>query len=121
MRICSWIVDDAENQDAGEQQKLNQEQPSGQHWTTFVETFGYYPSAADRKNKHGNGQDLRQVGRPAPHQKSGYYHQVSSDVSCEQLEVQETNHVHHACNYAEHRWKAFLPTCHIGTSLGWGR
>src|SRR5262245_52112558 len=110
------MIDNGDDQNADQQQELNKEQRFGQGWATFVEALGYHPNAGDRENEYRNGENLRQVRWPTAHQESGYYNQVSCDVRCKQLEVQEANDVYHARNCAEQRWKAVLQTSYIGTA-----
>ncbi len=118
MRMRGWIIDGADNQDAGEQQTLHEEKRPGQGQTAPVERFGDQLHGADGADEDGNGEDLGHVGWSAAHQQSRDHHQVAGDVGGKELaEAQETNHVSHARDHAEQRRKPALQTRHIGTVM----
>ena len=48
------IIDDTENENGGEKQKLNQEQPPDQGWTASFGSFGDQPDTGDRDDENGN-------------------------------------------------------------------
>src|SRR5215471_17613870 len=118
MWIRRGMTDNGDNQNAGQQQKLNQEQPLGQRWATLVEMFGFQPNAGDRENEDGNSQNLRWVKRPAAHQQGSDHHEVARHMGGEQLEAHETNNVNHARNYAEHRWKTVFQSFRVESVVG---
>ncbi len=101
--IRAGIIDDAVNQNAGEQQKVKQEQGPGQGWTASFGHFGDQPNDGDGDDEDGNGQDQGHVGWSAAHQHSRYHYQVAGDMGGEYAEAQITDHVDHARDHAQQR------------------
>src|SRR5215471_9882312 len=112
MRIACWIKDKAENQDAGEQKKLNQKKEPDQIRTVSPKGFGNQPNATNCQDKDWNRQNLVYVRRPTTNQQGCDHHEVASNVGGEQFETQEPNYIYHARYRAEQRRKPDLPPRH---------